>query len=96
MSHEIPININWMVRFRLRASGVAYLSSHIEEASAFLRDAGGGWYRCHLWELIRVFGPAIRFGSDSPIETEIVIEPDAFQTKRFDTATPHQPAPPGV
>lgn len=75
------LNLNRIVRFSLTRRGRELMQASTEDgyARGVIRENQDGTYWCSLWELMHVFGPLMVMGSEPPIETDVVVEPDPYE-----------------
>ena len=89
------MNLNDMVRVKLKPEGFSILQQAHDKLEKFVRQRGGelgdwsgpkidaeGYYRTQLWCLMQDFGPHIRLGAEAPFETEILLDSSSEADQR--------------
>lgn len=91
-TNGLEFNINWCVRVRLNDKGRAMLAHALDDVNAWLQAHGAaplpprelredteGWAKFQLWDLMNVFGSAMRLWSEPPFDTTIVLLRESHQ-----------------
>lgn len=75
-------NINNHVKVKLTPFGIHILKKQHDDLSQWMNNLGefelqlteDGYYKTQLWCLMETFGPHIHIGTNTPFETEIILE----------------------